>query len=275
MSEFAAVLTPCRKPSLHELGTDLLHVSWLERSASLVLPFLLPIAFVILASLELWMPALVCAMVQSFFTYGSVSHDLVHRTLKLPVWANEWLLSLIELLNFRSGLAYRTSHLHHHARFPSPDDPEARCAGRSWWTALVDGLTAQPRLWWWSVKRTRGGARRRIMLEGIAVLLLLAACLACWPLSVIPAAYALLSIAGSWIIPLVTSYIPHRPAERDVLAQTRLFRGWIFRLIALDHLYHLEHHLYPQVSHHRWSRLARRLDPFFAAHGVRPIVVWQ
>jgi len=33
----------------------------------------------------------------------------------------------------------------------------------------------------------------------------------------------------------------------------------------------LEHHLYPQVPHHNWPELGRRLDPYFAQAGVRPV----
>jgi beta-carotene hydroxylase len=57
--------------------------------------------------------------------------------------------------------------------------------------------------------------------------------------------------------------------------QTRLFRGQVLRWLAFEHLYHLEHHLYPQVPHHRWPELARRLDPFFAEAGVPAIQLWK
>ena len=63
-------------------------------------------------------------MYLSFVTYGSISHDLVHRTMGLPRWVNEFFLTIIELLAFRSGHAYRLAHLHHHARFPHEDDIE-------------------------------------------------------------------------------------------------------------------------------------------------------
>ena len=55
-----------------------------------------------------------------------------------------------------------------------------------------------------------------------------------------------------------------------MLRQTRLFRGAFYSLVALDHLYHLEHHLYPQVPHQNWKRLARRLDPHFREAGIEP-----
>ncbi|MBK6372752.1 MAG: fatty acid desaturase [Saprospiraceae bacterium] len=75
--------------------------------------------------------------------------------------------------------------------------------------------------------------------------------------------YILLSIMGSWIIPFFTSYLVHAPEGSNELLQTRLFRGKFYSIISLEHLYHLEHHLYPMVPHKNWKELARRLDPYF------------
>jgi len=80
-------------------------------------------------------------------------------------------------------------------------------------------------------------------------------------------------VMGAWVIPLVTSYIPHNPEGRTAIFQTRLFRGKVASIIALEHLYHLEHHLYPKVPHHNWPKLARRLDPYFRVAGVEPVVL--
>ena len=41
----------------------------------------------------------------------------------------------------------------------------------------------------------------------------------------------------------------------------------------MEHLYHLEHHLYPAVPHHNWPELARRLDPHFRSAGLSLIVL--
>jgi len=110
--------------------------------------------------------------------------------------------------------------------------------------------------------------RRWVLAEGIAVLGLLAVCLVA---SRATAVYAFLMIGGSWIFPFMTSYIPHDARGADDLHQTRLFRGRVLSVVALEHLYHLEHHLYPQVPHHNWPELARRLDPHFERAGLRPI----
>ena len=76
-------------------------------------------------------------------------------------------------------------------------------------------------------------------------------------------------IGGSWLFPFITSTIPHDPHGADELTKTRLFRGRVLGVLALEHLYHLEHHLYPQIPHHNWPELARRLDPFFESAGLR------
>lgn len=100
---------------------------------------------------------------------------------------------------------------------------------------------------------------------------LLLASLAAIPWTVAPVSYATLMILGSWLFPLITSFLPHDPNGTTALTQTRLFRGRILSILALEHLYHLEHHLYPQVPHHNWSELGRRLDPYFARAGLQPL----
>jgi beta-carotene hydroxylase len=256
-------------PSLDKLGRDLLAVHPWRRAASLATPFLLTTAFFLFAANGLWIASLVCAMLLTFFTYGSISHDLVHRTLRLPRAFNEVLLCAIELMAFRSGHAYRFAHLNHHARFPAADDLEGAAAGMTWWRALLDGVTLQPRLLLFAFRR--GQDRSWIVGETLGVLVLLVASLAAIPWTVAPVTYAALMILGSWLFPLITSFIPHDPKGHTELTQTRLFRGRVLSIVALEHLYHLEHHLYPQVPHHNWPKLARRLDPHFARAGLRPL----
>ena len=79
-------------PSLDKLGRDLLAVHMWQRAASLATPFLLTTAFFLFAANGLWIASLVCTMHLTFFPYGSISHDSVHRTLWLPRVLNEVLL---------------------------------------------------------------------------------------------------------------------------------------------------------------------------------------
>jgi beta-carotene hydroxylase len=256
-------------PSLDTLGRDLLAVAMWRRALSLAVPFLLVIGFFAFARLRLWPASIGCTALLTFLTYGSISHDLVHGTLALPRVLNEVLLCAIELMTFRSGHAYRFAHLHHHAHFPAADDLEGAAAGMSWWRALLDGVTLQPRLWAFAFERSRN--RLWIGGECLAIVLVLMASIAAIPWTTVPATYAALMVLGSWLFPFITSYIPHDPNGDTALTRTRLFRGRILSIVALEHLYHLEHHMYPQVPHHNWPELARRLDPHFERAGLRPM----
>jgi len=234
---------------------------------ALLLPFLLLASYFLIAANGNLFIAIPCLVALDFFTYGSVSHDLVHRNYKLPHWLNHLLLSIIELLCLRSGHAYLKAHLHHHRRFPHDDDIEGHAAKLGFFRALLHGILFQHRILFWALKKD-SAHRFWILFEGTVLysLMLVAAMLAfSYPAFAI---YAVLIHVGGWIIPFMTSYIPHDANGTDEISQTRLFRGKLFSILALDHLYHLEHHLYPQVPHQNWAELAKRLDPYFEGKGV-------
>jgi beta-carotene hydroxylase len=260
-------------PPLGELAPDLLRVDRLRVLLSLCLPFLWCGAYWVFAWWDWWTAAVFALVALSFVTYGSVSHDLVHRSLGLPRWANDLLLCVIELLALRSGHAYRAAHLHHHARYPHADDIEATASRRSWIGALAEGITFQARIWLWAIGHAPGD-RAWIVGEGVACLLLAVLAATSWLVTPVFVVYAVLMVMGSWVIPLVTSFVPHNPSADGELFQTRAFRGVIASAVALGHLYHLEHHLYPSVPHHHWPELARRLDPYLERAGVQPVKFW-
>lgn len=259
-------------PTLDELGRDLLIVPPWRKALCLAAPFALAAAFFIFASNGHWIPALACPVLLSFFTYGSISHDLVHKTLRLPYWLNEALLTTIELITLRSGHAYRVVHLHHHARFPSEDDLEGAASKMTWWRALIEGMTLQPRLWLFALRKA-GPHRKTVLAEVAAIAVLLAASIVATRSTPLPAIYSALMVMGSWVFPFITAFIPHDAAGASALTQTRLYRGRVLSVLALEHLYHLEHHLYPMVPHQRWPELARRLDPHFRRLGVEPVML--
>lgn len=260
-------------PPLREFGADLVRITRLQRIVAITIPFLCVTAYFYSAVKGWWYPAVLALMCFSFFTYGSTSHDLVHRSLGLPRIVNDLLLSLIELLALRSGHAYRLAHLHHHARFPHEDDIEGGAARMSLLMALLEGPVFQFRIWLWALKHANHD-RIWIRLEGVCCLLLfvIATCLS----SITPIffIYAALVVMGSWLFPLITAYVPHDPDGQGVLFQTRAFRGVVASVIAFGHLYHLEHHLYPAVPHQNWPKLAKRLDSHLAKAGVQPIKFW-
>jgi beta-carotene hydroxylase len=128
------------------------------------------------------------------------------------------------------------------------------------------------RLWCWSFARGRlrkglaagrGGVPVAAVVGGILL----------WPVTPALLAYATMAIVGSWVYPLLTVYLPHHDYGDEPLTQTRTLRGRIIPAVFLELTYHLEHHLYPQVPSHNLPELARRLDPYFTAAGVRPVAV--
>lgn len=261
-------------PPLRQLGPDLIRLTRCKLLIALVLPFGCTSAYFYCAFAGWWMPAVLSLAALSFVTYPSTSHDLVHRSLGLPARANEVLLCVIELLALRSGHAYRAAHLHHHARFPADDDIEGAAARMTWIGALAEGLTLQVRVWCWAVRRD-GKDRAWVIGEGFACAVLLAGSAALAVATPVFVLYFALMVAGSWVIPLATTYAPHVAEGTDELSRTRAYRGIVMSVIGLRHLYHLEHHLYPAVPHQNWPELARRLDPYLAAVGVRPVRIWR
>lgn len=263
---------PSRPPRLSDLGLDLLQLTPWQLTRTIAWPFAAFVAYWIFACSDKWLWAVLSLIVLSFVTYGSTSHDLVHGSLGLKRLPNDLLLFVIELISLRSGHAYQAAHLNHHARFPHEDDIEAQAARMSLVGALLHGVVFQLRIYSWALQNARG-RRRWIVAEGVGVATICVAAVASLSWTVIPAVYVALMIAGSWTIPLITSYLPHDPEAPDKLHQTRLFRGFIVRWAAFDHLYHLEHHLYPAVPHQNWPRLACRLDPWLEVAGIRPVRV--
>ncbi len=267
----AAPAAPDRQlPKLADLGGDLCSVSVLRRALGIVVPFVAVVGCLFAATRGLWWIAVPLVPVYVFSSYTSVSHDLVHRTLGLPRWLGDALLSLIEILGLRSGTAYRLAHLHHHRVFPDPEDIEAYDASGSVSGALVAGVIMQPRQWLWAYRRYPRH-RLRLLAELAVAVAVVGTAIWAWDSTPVFALYFAAVIVASWALPLATTFFVHRPGEKDPLRQTRLFRGWLLHVLFLGHLYHLEHHLYPSVPHHNWAKLARRIDPYLRAVGVAPV----
>lgn len=257
---------------MKDLGFDLLTLSKGQLLATLIVPFIFFALYFIFAAFCYWIPAVVCTMGLSFTSYGSTSHDLVHENLKINKRLNTVLLSFLEFLCFRSGHAYRESHLYHHRRFPNEDDVEGAASRMSLVRTLFEGVIFQLKIYVWAIKRKAISRYHTLTIfEGASVVMLILLC--CYSLiyTEIFFVYMVFMVAGSWIIPLITSYAVHSPLGSDELNQTRLFRGRFFSIIAFDHLYHLEHHLYPMVPHKNWPKLANRLDYFFRQRRIEAV----
>jgi len=260
-----------RQPSIHELGSDLLCVSPRNLLVAIGRPFLCFGAYWFFAYSRWWVPAILAVAGLQFFTYTSASHDLVHRTLRIPRGINESLLALSEGLAMRSGHAFRITHLHHHRHLAAESDVEANGATGSLWQALLCGPGYQTRLFRWAWARARGNERRWMTLEAGTAFVFGVAAILLW--SSVPqlGIYALLVTTSAWFYPAATVWWPHHGADELTLTGTRAFRGDLLPALLFQHTYHLEHHLYPMVPAHQWAELGRRLDPYLCESGVVPV----
>ena len=55
------------------------------------------------------------------------------------------------------------------------------------------------------------------------------------------------------------------------MRQTRLFRGKLLEVLALEHLYTWSTTSIRAFRTRNWPKLARRLDPYFERMGLKPI----
>ena len=259
-------------PTLHELGTDLLVTTRRQREMALLRPYLGVGLFAVAVGLGWWWltPLLVFGI---FVVVVTATHDVVHRTLGLTDRQTDRWLFLLGLVLLESGHAYRMTHRQHHRLFPSPEDPEGYPANLSFVGAVLYGPVFLIRLWCWSFARANLRTRWVLVAEASAPILAVTAGIVFWPVMPGILVYAVMAIVGSWVYPLLTVYLPHHDYGDEPLTQTRTLRGRIIPAIFLELTYHLEHHLYPQVPSHHLPELARRLEPFFAANGVRPVPV--
>ncbi len=253
-----------------ELPRELYSTGPIRRCITLGNPFAALAAYTFFSLRGDWAVAFFCVVWFSFVTYGSSSHDLVHRCLGLSPFWNRFLLHTIERLALRSGHAYQLAHLNHHNLFPDKDDVEGRSIHDSLGKFIVQVPFQQFSVWLWAWKRPES-QKLPLVLDAAWFVGFLAASIALRESVPQLGFYAILVIAGSWAIPFITVLLPHRAEGESSEENTRLFRGTLFDWIFLRHLYHLEHHLYPSVPHHNWKKLGGKLDPYFEARGIHPV----
>lgn len=259
-------------PTLEVLGKDLLQVTSFQRVWSILRPVFCVVAYFVCALHGWWIPAVLAVAGLMFITYVSTSHDLLHRTLGFSRRSNDLLLALTEMLVLRSGHAFRLTHLQHHRHFPHDEDVEGLVARWPWWRALFSGVGNQSRLFIWAWSRAGTVDRRWMIFEASWAIVVVVGSLMLMPETKVLLVYVGLVVTSSWLYPLATVWVPHRADGKDKLTQTHAVRGrWVPELF-LQHTYHLEHHLYPAVPSYQWRELARRLDPFLRARGVKPVI---
>jgi len=259
-----------RPPSLRRLGLDLLTSTASHRAIAVVRPVIWFAVYVFTARSNLIL-LLPFAMFMLFVSLVTITHDLVHGSLGFGRRTTEIALALTGAVLLESGHAYRYTHLHHHRTFPDEHDPEGSPARATLFEALVSGPLFLSKLWWfaWSERSGNRHERAWLLAEALTAILVPVFAFMTWSTGLLT--YCALAILASWTYPLLAVHLPHRASGPGPLEHTRTVRGRIIPKLLLELTYHLEHHLYPQVPSHHLAELARRLDPWLAANGVRPV----
>jgi beta-carotene hydroxylase len=259
-------------PALRDITAQLHPVSTIEKWSVVAIPLMTMSAYFLFAAIGWYWAAFMSVFYLSFVTYGSCCHDLVHCNIGLTRKASSIWLSVIELLMMRSGTTYRVTHLNHHLRYPDfAADPEGRASYFSIWRTFAEGPVFHLKLILWTLKHAQEHDRFWVKVEIAAILIFYTLGIAIYNSFPSLLIYQLAVTMGAWVIPFITSYLVHVPNKTEAIRQTKIFRGMFFRLIALDHLYHLEHHLYPAIPHCRWKDLALILNPYFERENLTAI----
>lgn len=143
-----------QKPTIKELGLDLLETKKRHLFLSFTRPFLWLIIFVILYTIKLNLLLPFCV----FFLFVSVihiTHDLVHNTLSFPLWLNNILIFISGMFILESGHSYLVTHHLHHKNFPHNEDPEGLPAKGSLIQALISGPLYIPKLFVYAYKSAK------------------------------------------------------------------------------------------------------------------------
>lgn len=197
-----------------------------------------------------------------FVSIINVTHDLVHNTLGFSKSVNEFLIFITGILILESGNSYQFSHHLHHQHFPKEIDEEGKPAKNGLLRAILIGPLYIPKLFIWSYQNVLKEQKKWLKIELLCFLIIGIIALLTIQTYPIVLVYFILVNIGGWFYPLLTVYLPHRKYNGTALGNTICYRGKLADKLFMNLIYHLEHHLYPQVPTHNLDKLAHRLEPY-------------
>lgn len=218
---------------------------------------------------------IVLALPLSFFFFLCAlrqAHDCYHRSIGLGGRGITLLQYVLSVTMFCSTHAIRHTHLQHHRAPLSADDVEGGWARLPAWRALLCGPWFSLRTQWQGLRHGDADTRRRSRHDGL-LMAAVAAVTWAWPqpalvyhLCAMLAANAVVGFFAVWLV-------HHGCDAAGVFARTER-RRWL-NLATAHLLYHIEHHLFPQVPANHLPELARRLDRQAPQWTVRRVWAWE
>ena len=258
-----------RLPTLVELGFLLRPAGILRRGYLVGRPALFLAAYWAFASQAIWPLALLC-LTGMFISGVAVLNDLIHESIGVPQRVARVLIGGVAAMLLENGAAVRASHLQHHFGEPTDFDPEGYIDAYTWPRLLRECPRYRYRLWNWAYRNHPESRSAVVFQSSVHVAVLLAAlAIPSAPLRVL---VALLLLAGL-VFPIVSARGPQNAWGHGDPNAT-IVRGVVLPRLLLGMVFHLEHHLYPQVPTYQLAELSRRLDPWLQARGVVRIGVW-
>ncbi|UOQ53147.1 fatty acid desaturase [Hymenobacter cellulosivorans] len=232
-----------------------------QRRIELARPWLLAALYGGLALTGWWWLAVPVAVAVCLAAFVQM-HDAMHNALGLSKPTNERVLTLSGLLILKSGHALQVTHLRHHGRCLTEDDPEGAPATWSFSRVLWQGP-------WHILMLRRESLRiaphtRRIqLLETALTAVLLAVFVGLYLLtgSLVGLVYWGVAFFMSATMPIWASYIPHRMASRHPAARTAAALAQIWTPVVASFAFHHLHHHYPRVPTALLYRAAAELPP--------------
>ncbi|WLF83639.1 fatty acid desaturase [Moraxella sp. ZY210820] len=236
---------------------DLRHLTIWQIAYNVILPY----PFVLISWYFASQSQYVLAVLFSYFFFAGAfrqGHDIYHRSLGVSGWKSTLLLYILSALTLTSLHAIGQSHLQHHRNPLGEDDAEGQLSHKTWWQALLGGLSFRYRVYvhGWKLAKKYQRDTGHIMVDSVLVVAMtILTFVTGWEIllyqfCVMFVANALVGVVGVWGM--------HHDCDDDVVARTE--RNPIINLLTFNLFYHVEHHLFPAVPTNHLPELAKRLD---------------
>ncbi|MBC6990688.1 MULTISPECIES: fatty acid desaturase family protein [Hymenobacter] len=232
-----------------------------QRVVELARPWVLVALYIGTAVAGAWWLAVPLAVAVCLAAFVQM-HDAMHNALGLSKKNNERVLTLSALLILKSGQAMQVTHLRHHGRCLTDDDPEGAPATWSFARVLWQGPYHILMLRRESL-RIAPKTRNRQLLETAATVFILAVFVGLYYYldSAIGLVYWAVAFLMSATMPIWASYVPHHVASRNPAARVAAAMAQIWTPVVSSFAFHHVHHHYPRVPTALLHRAAAELPP--------------
>ncbi|MCC2546865.1 fatty acid desaturase [Hymenobacter sp. BT175] len=218
-----------------------------QQAVELARPWVLAALYAGAAIAGWWWLALPLAVVVCLAAFVQM-HDAMHNALRLPKAGNKLVLTLSGLLILKSGHGLQVTHLRHHGRCLTDDDPEGAPATWQFSRVLWQGPYHILMLRRESL-RIAPKTRRIQFIETGLTLLLLACFIGLYLLtgSLAGLVYWGVAFFMSATMPIWASYIPHHLAPENPAAHAAAAVAQFWTPVVSSFAFHHVHHHFPRV----------------------------